>query len=426
VTPRVVVIGAGLSGLHAAWLIQEAGIAQVTLLEARERAGGRTWSERLTNSVVVERGGEFIAEHQAPIRDLCARLDLRLVRQGVSFDRRERPDVEVPPLRAILAALTAICDHVMHRLAAGGSDVSMAEAARESGVRGPAVEAALSRLRTSIAVPLEEVSAAWIALHDGDDPDYGESCRVAGGNQRIALELAARLRPGTVELGVAVTKVTQDAAGAEVGCSDGTARRADAVVLAVPLAMLAPLLSAGPFPEELRGALSLLQVGHAAKLHLPLVAGAPPRGVQSGGEPWWTWNPAEAAGPRSAPVLSAFAGGRRTLMDLAVDQGPRVWATAATQLRPDVAAQGDALLTTWSDDPWARGAYSAAVVGWSPRVSQVLARPVGRVVLAGEHTAGGQAATMNGAVLAGARAALAVAEVLENGAVGRAPRGTPL
>ncbi|HEY6378123.1 MAG TPA: NAD(P)/FAD-dependent oxidoreductase [Candidatus Dormibacteraeota bacterium] len=424
-TPRVVVIGAGLSGLHAAWLIQEAGVAEVTVLEARQRAGGRTWSERLPNSVVVERGGEFIAEYQAPIRDLCARLGLRLVRQGVSFDRRERPNVEVPPLAAILAALTAICDQVKRRLAGGGGDVSMAEAAAESGVRGPAAEAALSRLLTSIAVPLEEVSAAWIALHDGDDPDYGESCRVAGGNQRIALELAARLHPGAVELGVAVTTVAQDAAGAEVGCADGTTRRADAVVLAVPLAVLAPLLSPGTSSDELRGALSLLQVGHAAKLHLPLAAGAPPRGVQAGGAPWWTWNSAEAAGPRSAPVLSGFAGGSRTVAELAVDEGPRVWAAAARELRPDVVAQGDALLTTWADDPWARGAYSAASVGWSPQVSQVLGRPVGRVVLAGEHTAGGQAATMNGAVLAGARAALAVAKVLENGAAGSLFRESP-
>ena len=56
---RVVVVGAGLAGLVAADELQRAG-AEVVVLEARDRVGGRVWSRRLGNGAVVEMGAEFI------------------------------------------------------------------------------------------------------------------------------------------------------------------------------------------------------------------------------------------------------------------------------------------------------------------------------------------------------------------------------
>ena len=54
----VIVIGAGLAGLTAAVDLVAAGAA-VTVVEARDRVGGRVWSHAFTNGQYAERGAEF-------------------------------------------------------------------------------------------------------------------------------------------------------------------------------------------------------------------------------------------------------------------------------------------------------------------------------------------------------------------------------
>ena len=64
----VIVIGAGAAGLIAAGELVEAG-QRVTLLEARDRIGGRIWTRRETGvAVPIELGAEFIHGH-APITE---------------------------------------------------------------------------------------------------------------------------------------------------------------------------------------------------------------------------------------------------------------------------------------------------------------------------------------------------------------------
>ena len=62
------------------------------------------------------------------------------------------------------------------------------------------------------------------------------------------------------------------------------------------------------------------------------------------------------------------------------------------------------LLSTWHDDPWVRGAYSARSIS-SPLRDEDLARPIGPLHFAGEHTAGEWHGLMEGALRSGRRAA---------------------
>ena len=85
---RAAVIGAGYAGLVAADELQRAG-AEVVVLEARDRVGGRVWSRQLDNGAVVEMGAEFLLPGNTAIRDLAGRLGLGLWDKGMRYGRRE-------------------------------------------------------------------------------------------------------------------------------------------------------------------------------------------------------------------------------------------------------------------------------------------------------------------------------------------------
>jgi monoamine oxidase len=112
--------------------------------------------------------------------------------------------------------------------------------------------------------------------------------------------------------------------------------------------------------------------------------------------------------PDGAPlsVVCSFAGS-----PTAAERSTAAWVDALRALRPDLVYDDDAepVHSTWVDDPWARGAYSARSLG-SPLDDAALSAPVERIAFAGEYTAGDYHALMEGALRSGIRAA---GEVLE-------------
>lgn len=75
-TPTVTIIGAGLAGASAANALTNAGYT-VTILEARDRIGGRSWTDRKTLSKPVDLGAGWIHQEDGnPITDLCEKYNI--------------------------------------------------------------------------------------------------------------------------------------------------------------------------------------------------------------------------------------------------------------------------------------------------------------------------------------------------------------
>jgi monoamine oxidase len=356
------------------------------------------WSQELATGGVVEMGAEFILPDNTVIRETAARLGLRLFDKGTTYGDRE-PRRGVPVTRQeLVEAYRAVREAALRgRLGHGTvvdalASIPMAEGARD---------AIRARIEVSTAYPADDQDAD--VLHEsGTTVGAFATHSIAGGNQRIAVELAARLGE-RVHLGRPVTRVARSDEGVRV-TAGGAEVEGDAAVVAVPASVIDRIAFDPPLPEATARAFAGVRYGEAAKLFLPLARPAPPSATLCVRDRFWTFTQhAPDGGP--LPVAASFAGSPLALERLAVREGTARWIDAVVDIRPDLAIRpADAVLSTWSDDPWIRGAYSARSCT-SEMDDVALATPVGRLHFAGEHTAGVWHALMEGALRSGLRAA---------------------
>jgi monoamine oxidase len=384
---RVIVVGAGFAGLAAADTLASAG-AEVEVLEARDRVGGRVWSVPFAGAV-VERGAEFILPHDRTVIAAASRLGLTLVRKGTLYGNREargsRPVSGAEVLRGV------------ERLGSEPHAGTLLGVLRGSELGPGVAEAIQARFEVSCAYPADDLDASVLTEGAGAFGDF-DTWTVEGGNDRIALALAAGL-DGAVRLSAPVSRVSWRDGSVSV-VAGGEEVVADAAVIAVP----ASVLGAIEFEPALPPAKESVRYGQAAKLFVALRTPAPPSQVLSVDGRFWCWTQLGRDG-EPLPFVGAFAGSPGALEALSVAAGPSRWLEALEALRPDLQLDVDrVLLSTWADDQWVRGAYSAGSAS-VPLDKESLRRPVGPLVFAGEHTAGAWHGLMEGALRSGSRAA---------------------
>lgn len=406
---KIVVIGAGLSGLTAAWELGKSG-HDVVVLEARDRVGGRTWSERLGNGQVTERGGEYIFPTEHPIRMLAAELGVPIMSHNVRYGRRTVNGriISFSELDQIGAQVRATLSEM---LASGETQVSLERAFATALGSDYRLNPVYRRVTTSTAANPELVSAEAVLLHEssGVGGYIEDGGRLVAGNQSLTIEIARRLGD-RVRLEHPVSRVDQTATGVQIELTDGTRFDADAAVVSVPLPILRELELGFALPEAQQRALDHRFMAVAAKLGVPLSQVDADIALQNPVHTWWSWRSLSIDGVDRVPALSCFAGGPFALEALGVAEGPAGWVGALQQMRPELEIDGDVLLTTWADDPWARGSYSAPGLEWSSADADAFAVSAGRVAIAGEHT--GLAQSLSGAVASGYRAAAALTREL--------------
>jgi monoamine oxidase len=393
---RVCVVGAGFAGLAAALELSGAG-HEVVVLEARDRVGGRVWSDVLPNGAVIERGAEFVLEGYDVLRHFVTELGLSLADTGMSYYVREPRG----GVATTLAEIDSAAGLISSAAASAGGGVTATQLLDSLPLSAGVREAVASRCSISAGWPAEDLAAS--ALADTAAalmplPSY----RVAGGNQQLADRIAARLK-NAIRFGSPVERVTRRDRDVVVR-SQGSELVVDAAILAVPLPVLRDLRFEPALPDWKTSALEQIAAGHGAKLHVPLLGGIPTSAVLSVPDRFWSWTATDVSGV-VPPVVNCLAGSWEAISSLGVDRGLDEWVAKLARLRPDLPIDASGgLLTTWHDDPYARMGWSAHAVGrqWD---EGVLCRPVDRLFFAGEHTAGTFHGLMEGALRSGLRAA---------------------
>ena len=386
---RVIVAGAGLAGLSAADVLQGAG-ADVQVLEASDRVGGRVWSVPFFDLATVERGAEFVLPGASALGELAERFGLELARKGMTYGNREPRGEETVTTAELVAAVES--------LGAAQPSGSAAATVPALGLRPAVAEALLARAEISCTYRADDLDVSELraaTIHVGDFDTH----TVVGGNQRFAHAFASGLH---VSLEAPVTRIAWHAGGVTVATPDGTAD-ADAAVVAVPARVFEDIAFDPPLPAEKDT--TRLRYGHAAKLFVALREPAPPSATLSVPGRFWCYTQLLPDG-EPHPVVGALAGSAEALRALAVDRGPERWVDALAELRPDLRLdRSRVMLATWHDVPRIRALQVAASVAAPPDVD-ALRRSVGPLAFAGEHLGGATwHGTMEGAVRSGRDAA---------------------
>lgn len=409
---RIAIAGAGFAGLAAASALRRAGV-DVTVFEARKRPGGRVWSATIAaggRDHVIERGAEFVLHGYSSMRRLLTEASLELVDTGMSYYVRKLGDFPHITLEEIVAAGR---DAV--RLAAQIGGAPSAEDVLSRLKNSPdLVEALRARIEISTAVNASAVTAQALEHIASFEPK--PSWRVAGGNQRLADALAGGLG-SSIHYGVTVDRVENLESGGAVVTTGATTTEFDAVVIALPLGIVRDP-DAIVLPQTTRRDAILAGViqGHAAKLHLALGAPVRTSAVMSVRGRYWTWTAFDAS-RAVPPVLNCFMGSREAIEKASLVHVPSQWAERVRELRPDLEILPNApvVTTIWSEDPLARGAYSAHAPADLRTSPYALEEPIGDVFWAGEYAEPEYTGLMEGAIRSGERAAARVIERLRPG-----------
>jgi len=398
---------------------------RVVVFEARDRVGGRVWTDR-TDGRVTDLGASWIhgitANPVAAAAEAFGLPTMEFTVGGYQPDGRPiayyGPDGEAlsdgaartfaDDIRAVDAALVEAVD--ASAADASYRDVTEVALAGQGWDRDRA-----ERVREFVQHRTEEQYGAWIedlAAHGLDDDTIdGDEVIFPDGYDRLPSRLAAGL---DIRFEHAVTNVRWTTDGVTIATDRG-AVTADTAVVTVPIGVLhsKDFIIEPSLPEPNAGAMSRLTMNAFEKVILRFPTRFWDDGVYairqqgSEGRRWHSWYDLTAL--HGTPTLLTFAAGPvakeinqwtdAQIVDSVLAQLRRLYGDRVE--RPNVVH-----ITAWHDDPFARGSYAYMTAGSTTADHDDLATPIGGVLhIAGEATWTDDPATVTAALCSGHRAA---------------------
>jgi monoamine oxidase len=448
VEAKVLIVGAGIAGLTAAYRLRQAGIA-VDVVEASHRVGGRLVS--LTNvpasAGTVELGGEFIDSRHTHVRSLAAELglkmaDLRAADAGLEPEILYFQGQKVSQSFVIeeFAALAQRIDTDLKTLntrnityrdpsphAVQLDRLSLAEYLATAPLSPVIDQLVRVAYITEFGRDAESQSCLnmlfLIGAEAGKWSTYGvsdERYHVVGGNDQIPKTLAERLA-GVIETRTALESIrTTPNNRYRVSLRSGATssdRIYERVLLTVPFSVLRQVELAVDLPPVKRLAIDTLGYGTSSKLAVPYheriwrTRYGSTVSIYTDMEFQNTWESARYA-PGPGGWVTDLRGGKS---GVALGSGdPEIHASQLTaaldRIFPGLRQiqRGAALRSFWAAEPYALGSYSCYLPGQWTQIGGAEVERVGNLWFAGEHCSLGSQGYMNGACETAERAAQSI------------------
>jgi len=424
---RVIVIGAGLAGLSAAESLL-AGGADVTLIEAEQRLGGRTRTihDSYVGGQYAESGAEWVDSIHWRMLDLMQRFDIETLGEGmpwttirrwVYWNGQRHAGSDIEKLEANVFAAIERYEHLCEAPAATLDDPSqphlhsdaefldsrsLADLIRECDLDSVGRLFARRNAQGEFASEPDKVSALFVAQQRAFENSEVQrqgikmlSSRVKGGVSQIAEALGRDLiqHPRlTLKLGCALTSVEQTSDGVVVGYASSEGRFeivADQLVLACSLIPLRSVDFRSEIPTALSEAMWGLGYGAITKT-----------AVQFANREWDSgYGTTDSLAQRLYDPSVDQDGESGIVMAYCGGDGGRELATKSEAERIDAitsdmrtihgitAPSTGAFSRAWLTEPNYGGAYATYEPGQVTKYWEVLRQPWGRVHLAGEHVA---------------------------------------
>jgi len=439
----VCIVGAGFAGLTAAWRVAQAE-RSVVVLEARDRVGGRVWTERLSDGTPVDRGGAWLGPGQDRLYALAAEMDIGTYPTFVDGDNLFVNEGRIHRYRGLIPkglswfALVSLglamkridtmakavpLDAPWAARHAAALDASTVTSWIDSPLKVPS-RVARALLRTTMlelfTTDPSEVSLLYVLFHLHSAGGFARQTsveggtqqdRVVGGMQAIGDRLADRLR-GAVRLATPVREILHGTALVDV-VADRVTVRARRVVVALPPTLAGHIRYDPSLPADHARLLQRLPAGATVKIALVYddpfwrTDGLSGQSLALGSPFAITIDACAAETPPG--ILNTFVCGpeARSFARLEpAERRRRVIDEMTRRFGPKAAPVRDYVEQDWTEEEWTRGCFMAHYApGVMTQLGHLLREPVGRIHFAGTETSPVMNGFIDGAVRSGERAA---------------------
>jgi monoamine oxidase len=424
-----VVIGAGLAGLAAAYKLKNAGWT-VTVLEARDRIGGRVFSHKdQRTGLVCELGAEWVGESHERIKTLCR--DFKIPLQKHQFEDFLLRDGRV--YRPGEWGFSPQAKTAFEKLIAGYEKLTPTQKIRldkhdwwnhleKIGFTPDDLRLRDLMDSTDFGESIRHVSAfAALAEYAESSPKNEMDYKMTGGNSRLTEEFVKRIGPANIKTNTIVNRIQQWrgrvsifwAPAPDSPPASGTGIDFfDAVICTVPIQSLLKIEFDPPLPTAQRAAAEQLTYSRICKnsvVYSERFWKEDDFSMVSDTSSHFYFHSTQGQ-PRREGILTAYAVGEKADL-LASQSDARRMNIVAGDLRdfdqnaPRLAR--NIVSYAWQRDPYTDGAYALYKPGQWFGIRPILQRPHGQVLFAGEHIADWQG-FMEGAIETGEAAAEAL------------------